>query len=66
MTDDELATELGLDDQPAWLARVPADLRDEVRALRSRRRDELRQAIDNAMEHVPRLLRGALKKVLFG
>lgn len=66
MTDDELASELGLDERPAWLARVPAELRDEVRAIRVRRRDELRDAIDKAMEHVPRLLRGALKKVLFG
>ncbi|HEY4179538.1 MAG TPA: hypothetical protein VGM90_22010 [Kofleriaceae bacterium] len=65
VTDDELAAALGLDGKPAWLARVPADVRTEIAALRERRRTELRQAIDGAMEHVPRLLRSALKRVLF-
>lgn len=36
-----------------------------ITALRDARRTELSAAIDNALEHVPRLLRGALKKVLF-
>ena len=54
-----------LGDGCAWVARVPPELWTELGALRQRRREELRQAIDNAMEHVPRLLRGALKRVLF-
>ena len=66
VTDDELATALGLDGKPAWIARVPVDVRSEIVALRERRRAELHAAIDGAMEHVPRLLRGALKRVLFG
>ncbi|CAN5823138.1 hypothetical protein BH11MYX2_BH11MYX2_26350 [soil metagenome] len=65
VTDDELAAALALDSKPAWLARVPSDVRIEIAALRERRRSELRGAIDGAMEHVPRLLRGALKRVLF-
>jgi hypothetical protein len=65
MTAEELAQELGLEDRPPWLERVPAEVRVEIVALRERRRIALREAIDRAMEHVPRLLRGALKKVLF-
>ncbi|HEY4057842.1 MAG TPA: hypothetical protein VGM39_14610 [Kofleriaceae bacterium] len=66
VTDDELATALGVDGTTAWIARVPADVRAEITALRERRRTELHAAIDGAMEHVPRLLRGALKRALFG
>lgn len=36
-----------------------------VEQLRASRRLELARAIDAALEHVPRILRGALKKVLF-
>lgn len=63
MTDDELATELGF--EAPWLAKVPAELRAEIRGLRERRRGELRATIDRAFEKVPWLLRGPLKKVLF-
>ncbi len=65
MTGDDLARELGLDEAPAWLERVPPEVHAEIAALRERRRTELRDAIDRAMDHVPRLLRGALKRVLF-
>jgi hypothetical protein len=36
-----------------------------VEAARERQRIALQQSIDAALEHVPRLLRGALRKVLF-
>ncbi len=36
-----------------------------VARLRAERRAELASAIDKALEHVPRVFRGALKKVLF-
>ncbi|MEO6771601.1 MAG: hypothetical protein ABI467_01080 [Kofleriaceae bacterium] len=65
MTADDLARELGLDERPAWLDRVPEELGVVIAALRERRRLELRETIDHAMEQVPWLLRGALKKVLF-
>lgn len=49
--------------------RLTAAERDRVLAtveqLRASRRTELARAIDAALEHVPRILRGALKKVLF-
>jgi len=37
-----------------------------VRHARERQRAVLEDAIDAAMEHVPRVLRGAMRKVLFG
>jgi hypothetical protein len=68
VSDDELAAELGLgpDERPAWLTRVPPELRAQIVSLRAQRRRELADAIDRALDHVPRLLRGALKKVMFG
>lgn len=49
--------------------RLTAGERDRVLAavegLRASRRVELARAIDAALEHVPRIFRGALKKVLF-
>ncbi len=46
----------------------PADrerLHAAIEAERARRKTELRDAIEAALEHVPRLLRVALRKVLF-
>jgi hypothetical protein len=67
--DPDITSELGLTEPPSWLARLTPAARAElllaIRALRDRRRDELRQAIDRALEQVPRLLRAALRKVLF-
>ncbi|MFT3699486.1 MAG: hypothetical protein QM831_40430 [Kofleriaceae bacterium] len=49
--------------------RLSTDERERVLAtvdkLRAARRAELNHAIDQALEHVPRIFRGALKKVLF-
>ncbi len=67
----ELATELGLDAaiHPAWLAALSPEMARamlaQVRTARAERRAALQGAIDEAMQHVPRLLRGALRKVLF-
>jgi hypothetical protein len=36
-----------------------------VERARQRQRAELAEAIERALEHVPRLLRGTLRKVLF-
>jgi hypothetical protein len=59
--DDEL--------QGPWSAKLdPRDagaLAAAVREVRDERRAALQQAIDAALEHVPRLLRGAMRKVLF-
>jgi hypothetical protein len=67
--DADITHELGLADPPAWLARLGpaqrAGLVAAIRELRVRRRVELGQAIDRALEQVPRLLRAALRKVLF-
>jgi hypothetical protein len=42
-----------------------ATLHRVVEAARDRQRAELQASIDAALEHVPRVLRGALRKVLF-
>jgi alkylhydroperoxidase family enzyme len=42
-----------------------AALTAAVEAVRHQQRHVLQQSIDAAMEHVPRVLRGALRKVLF-
>ena len=42
-----------------------AALVELVRELRARRAVELQATIDRALEQVPRVLRGALRKVLF-
>ena len=43
-----------------------ADLAEAIEAARQRQRAELHAAIDTAYGHVPRLLRGPLRKVLGG
>ena len=40
-------------------------LREAARAALERERAELEAAVDRAMEHVPWLLRGAVRKILF-
>jgi hypothetical protein len=65
MTSEDLARELGMEDRPAWLERLPSEVCLEIVALRERRRVALHEAIDGCMASVPRLLRGAIKKVLF-
>jgi hypothetical protein len=64
-----IVKELGLEDEPAWLGALSvahrATLLVAIQTERARRTAELRAAIDAALEHVPWLLRVALRKVLF-
>jgi hypothetical protein len=63
-----IAAELGLADGAALAALADADaiaLRDGVRALVAQQRAALAAAIDAALEQVPWVLRGAVRKVLF-
>lgn len=56
-------------DPPPLKGCRPADLADLAAAVdqaRTRQRAELRTALDAAYGHVPRLLRGPLRKVLGG
>ena len=66
---DPLAQELGFVAPPAWLTALApahrATLLVAIAAERARRAAELREAIDAALEHVPWILRVALRKVLF-
>jgi hypothetical protein len=43
-----------------------ADLAEAIQAALTRQRHELHAAVDRAYGHVPRLLRGPLRKVLGG
>ena len=43
-----------------------ADLAEAIETARTRQREELHAAIDDAYGHLPRLLRGPLRKVLGG
>lgn len=43
---------------------VVADLADAIAGARAHQRDELRRASDESLGHVPRMLRGPVKKVL--
>lgn len=66
-----LAEELGVEpDRLGFLAEhAPRDvgrLTDLVRAARSRQEEELRVAFDRTLDHVPRLVRGQVRKLLTG
>ncbi len=43
-----------------------ADLADRLRATKERQSEALEAAIEEALEIVPRLLRGSVRRVLFG
>lgn len=64
----ELQTELALE-SPAAIAALSADdatrFLAAVRAARSAQHATIAKAIDDAMSHVPWVLRGALKAILF-
>ena len=64
----ETQAELGLAD-PTPLASLAPDelawLRAAVRDAREREHAALTAAVDQALEHVPRLLRGAVRRILF-
>ena len=64
----EAQAELGLAEPKPVEALPPGQLawlRDAARAAREREQVALEAAIDRAMEHVPWLLRGAVKRILF-
>jgi len=64
----ETQTELGLADAAPLAALTPAQLawlRDAAREARTREQASLDAAVDKAMAHVPWLLRGAVKRILF-
>jgi hypothetical protein len=64
----ELDTELGTQEPlpiKALSEGEQAALLELVREMRARRATELQTAISNALDQVPRVLRGALRKVLF-
>jgi hypothetical protein len=66
---DELAKELGDTPPPSFAALGPRELETLTRVLataREQQLSDLEAASDNALAIVPRLLRGAVKKVLFG
>jgi hypothetical protein len=66
---ERLAGEYG-DDLPAGLAGLTDDhavhLADAIAAARKRQRAALAQASESGLAFVPRVLRGPVKKVLFG
>ena len=64
----EAQSELGLADPAPLAALTPAQLawlRDAARDARKREEASLGAAVDRALEHVPWLLRGAVKRILF-
>lgn len=66
-----LADELTVDaERVAFLAEhAPSDvarLTELVRGARARQEEELHVAFDRTLEHVPRLLRGQVRKLLMG
>ncbi len=65
---EQASAELGLAD-PAPLAALPHDqlawLRDIARHARDREQAALEAAVDRALEQIPRVLRGAVRKILF-
>lgn len=64
----EISEALGVPDAPWATALAPADaqvLLELVHDVRERQRTALRNSIEEALTHVPRVLRGALRAVLF-
>ena len=64
----ETQAELGLADAAPLAALTQAQLmwlRDAAREARMREQASLDAAVDRAMTHVPWLLRGAVKRILF-
>lgn len=64
----ETQAELGLADATALAELSPAQLawlRDAARDARKREQASLDAAVDRALGHVPWLLRGAVKRILF-
>ncbi|HEY5926727.1 MAG TPA: hypothetical protein VIV11_33805 [Kofleriaceae bacterium] len=64
----ETKSELGLADATP-LVTLPTEqlawLRDAARTARDREQAALEAAVDRALDHVPWLLRGAVKRILF-
>jgi hypothetical protein len=69
MSVERLRSALDAEPPPAAADLADADLADLAEAVEDaldRQRSQLRAAIDDAYGHVPRLLRGPLRKVLGG
>ena len=66
---ERLETEYG-DQLPAGLAALTdaqqAQLADAIAATRTRQAEALAEATDNGLDFIPRMMRGAVKRVLFG
>ena len=70
MAHDALRSALGAD-PPAGIAKLlseddSARLAETIRAARARQRDALAAAADGAFNHIPRLLRGPIRKIVGG
>ena len=63
---DALREELGAPAPKALSSADAADLAEAIRDARERQTAELHAAIDGAYHHIPRLMRGPLRKVLGG
>ncbi len=63
-----LADELGTSSLPALDALTPAEietLRLRIRAARQQQKQQLARASEAALSHIPTLLRGPVRKILF-
>jgi hypothetical protein len=67
---DALRSELGAEPPPGVAALLSEDesaqLAATIRAARARQRDALAAAADGAFNHIPRLLRGPIRKIVGG
>lgn len=63
---EALAEELGAPAPKALSSAEAADLAEAIRTARERQSAELHVAIDAAYHHIPRLLRGPMRKLLGG
>ena len=63
-----LRAELGGGDLPAGLEALPEEalgrLAEMVADLRSRQEREYQRAVEEALSHIPRMLRGSVRRVL--
>ncbi len=63
---EALREELGASAPKALSSAEAGDLGEAIRTARERQSAELRASINSAYDHIPRLLRGPVRKVLGG